>query len=144
MKKYILAISLITALLYLACGSSDEKAKVPDNGQLSAAEIEMMSAQQIVENVCQNCHHPTARPDNRLAPPLEIAKRNYLASHPDKEGFVNAMTAFVLSPTPEQAKLHSDVENFGVMDPLGYSEEQIRSVAAYIYDTELEKPNWLE
>lgn len=130
--------------LIYACGSPEQKVQQPENAQLSSVDVEWVTAQEIVENVCFSCHHPTSRPDNRLAPPLEIAKRNYLASNPDRESFIDAMTTFVMAPTPEQAKLHSDVENFGVMDPLGYSEEQIREVAAFIYDNELTKPDWLE
>lgn len=139
-----LIIIILTATV-LACNSSEkEQTKTIESEQLSAAEIDQMTAQEIVTTVCENCHHPTANPDNRLAPPLEIAKRNYLALYPDKESFVEAMTSFVVTPTAEQAELHSDVDNFGVMDPLGYSEEQVREVSAYIYDTDLQKPDWLE
>lgn len=141
MYKLILLSGLI--LIY-ACGSPDQKTQQQESVALSSPEAEWVTAQEIVENVCYSCHHPTARPDARLAPPMEIAKRNYLASNADREGFVDAVTAFVLSPSPGQAKLHSDVENFGLMDPLGYSEQQIREVAAFIYDTELPKPDWLE
>tara|TARA_Y100001935_G_scaffold193913_1_gene162014 strand:- start:30055 stop:30390 length:336 start_codon:yes stop_codon:yes gene_type:complete len=111
---------------------------------LEISEAQRLKAKQMVGTMCENCHHPTASPDDRLAPPLEIAKRNYLAISDDKADFVNSVTKFVIAPSKEKAQLHSDVEEFGVMDPLGYSEAEIRAIAIYIYETELEKPDWLK
>lgn len=115
-----------------------------ESRRLDLTEAQRLQAQTIVHDVCENCHHPTAAPDDRLAPPLEVAKRNYLKSSSGKREFVSQLTNFIKAPSEEKAKLHSDVDEFGIMDPLGYSEEEIRSVAIFIYETDLEKPDWLE
>ncbi|MBO6793565.1 MAG: hypothetical protein JJ895_06625 [Balneolaceae bacterium] len=105
---------------------------------------EVVSAKEHIETVCYVCHSPTAAPDDRLAPPLEIAKRNYLAKTDSREEFVDKMVQFILMPTAEQAMLHSDVEQYGIMDPVGFSEQDVREIAEYIYDNKLEKPSWLK
>jgi hypothetical protein len=53
------------------------------------------------------------------------------------------MVQFILYPTANQSLMHSDVEQYGLMDPVGFSKEEIREIAEFIYDTNLEKPDWL-
>ena len=137
-----IGISFIILGLLASCGNKNETAEQPESNQL-IEEIQVMNAKETIETVCYVCHSPTAAPDDRLAPPLEIAKRNYLAETSTRVEFVDAMVEFILRPTEEQSMLHSDVEQFGLMDPLGLSEEEIRAIAEYIYDTKLEKPDWL-
>lgn len=140
LKSYTSIILGLIIFTFLGCNRNLRS----DQSKLELTDTERMEAREIVTTVCQNCHHPTAAPDNRLAPPLEIAKRNYLASSSSKADFVDQFTRFIIAPTQEEAKLHSDVEEFGMMDPLGYSEEQIRAVAIFVYETDLEKPDWLD
>lgn len=127
----------------LACESkSKQQAELGATSEFEVAEV--ATARDNIETVCNMCHSPTAAPDNRLAPPLEIAKRNYLAATQTKEEFVDKVVQFILYPTAEQAMLHSDVEEFGVMDPVGFSEEDVRAIAVYMYENDLEKPSWLK
>lgn len=104
---------------------------------------EVVTAKETIETVCYVCHSPTAPPDDRFAPPLEIAKRNYLAETGSKDEFVEKMVQFILYPSAEQSMLHSDVEQYGLMDPVGFSEEDVTAIAEYICENELEKPDWL-
>lgn len=141
----VLHICLIGMLIWsVNCAPKEQEVShaepmVPD------FEIEnVVTAKQNVETVCLACHHPTASPQDRLAPPLIIAKRNYLAKTNSREEFVNKMVKFILYPTQEESMLHSDVEQYGLMDPVGFSEEDVRAIAEYIYDTNLEKPDWLK
>ena len=66
-----------------------------------------------------------------------------MAESANKEEFVEKMVQFILYPNAEQSMLHSDVEQYGLMDPVGFSEEDVRAIAEYIYENELEKPDWL-
>jgi len=125
----------------ISCTSKTEKTEVAESNDFELMEI--VSVKENIETVCYVCHSPTAPPDDRLAPPLEIAKRNYLAETETREEFVEKMVQFILKPTAEQSVLHSDVEQYGLMDPVGFSEEDIRAIAEYVYDNDLEKPDWL-
>ncbi len=104
---------------------------------------DVVTAKDNIETVCVVCHSPSADPDDRLAPPLEIVKRNYLAETSSKEEFTTKMVDFILRPTAEQSMLHSDVEEYGLMDPVGFSEADIRAIVEFIYENDLEKPDWL-
>ena len=140
-------IPVVLIVLIASWGCNKKKTEetgnpIPQNSELTVSEH--LKASEIITSVCENCHDPSSHPDDRLAPPLEIAKRNYLEASSSKDEFVEMITNFILAPDEEKAKLHSDIEEFGLMDPIGYSEEEIRLVAIYIYETELEKPDWLK
>ena len=128
-------------ILVGSCTNKPEATKEPSETEFELAEV--VTAKDNIETVCYACHSPSATPDNRFAPPLEIAKRNYLVETANKAEFVDKMVQFILYQTAEQSMLHSDVEQYGLMDPVGFSEEDVRAIAEYIYENELEKPDWL-
>lgn len=142
MKSFLSTVLGVLLITGFACNHNLRSNQ--NANKLDLSEAERLQSKQIVESVCYECHHPTAAPDNRIAPPLEIAKRNYLASSSSKAEFVQMMTNFIKAPSEEDAVLHGEVEDFGLMDQLGYSETQIRDIAIFIYETDLEKPDWLE
>ncbi len=135
---------IVIAFLILSSACTSKPEATVENNSTDGFELaEVVTAKENIETVCNACHSPTAPPDDRFAPPLEIAKRNYLAETGSKEEFVDKMVQFILYPTAEQSMLHSDVEQYGLMDPVGFSEEDVRAIAEYIYENELEKPDWL-
>ena len=136
----ILVSCLILGISCTPKSTQQEKQTAADNPIES---IKFANAREQIETVCIVCHSATAMPDKRFAPPLEIAKRNYLAQTETKQEFVDKMVRFILNPTVEQSLLHSDVEQFGVMDPVGFSQEDVTAIAEFIYETNLEKPSWL-
>lgn len=138
-----LVIVVLAVLLSLSCVKKEEDTQ-PINMQSPTLQLPPVStALQNIEEVCYVCHSPDAGPQNRIAPPLEIAKRNYLSSTNSRGEFVDKMVQFILYPTANQSLMHSDVEQYGLMDPVGFSKEEIREIAEFIYDTNLEKPDWL-
>ena len=137
-------ISIIVFVMFMwgtACTNKPDAEKDTTYTEFELAEV--VSAKENIETVCYACHSPSASPDDRFAPPLEVAKRNYLSDTAGRDEFVEKMVQFVLYPTAEQSVLHSDVEQYGLMDPVGFSEDDVRAIAEYIYDNELEKPDWL-
>lgn len=142
-KKYI---PLIIAMLLIggySCTQTNQTTSRSDPAEINFDELSMATGKEIVESVCISCHDPKNSVQDRIAPPLEIVKRNYLTISENERAFIANVTNFVMYPTVEQAKLHSDVEEFGVMDPLGFSKQEIQSVAMFIYRTELERPDWM-
>lgn len=82
--------------------------------------------------------------DNRIAPPLIAVKNHYLDQGISKDEFVERMSNFLSSPNIKSSKMPGAIEKFGLMPNLGMSEEQYQAVAAYIYEAEMEKPDWFE
>lgn len=144
--RQILAVFVLSSFIGITLYSCSPDKNKNNSDQLSATlSEEMKQARNVVETVCQNCHSPSASLEDRIAPPLELAKRMYLAATDSvEEDFVNKVVDFVLYPTEEQSVLHEEVGNYGIMDPIGYSKEEITNIALFIYRYELERPEWLD
>lgn len=138
-------ICLIAAMLIgsYSCSQTRKTSSAPSPDDIDLSALDMQTGKAIVQSVCITCHDPTASVSDRIAPPLEIVKRNYLATSEKERDFIFSISNFIMHPTEEQARLHADIEENGLMDPLGYSEQEIQSVALFIYRTNLERPDWL-
>jgi hypothetical protein len=65
---------------------------------------------------CYACHNPKSTShDNIIAPPLVATKYRYKKSYPEREDFIQNMTAFIANPTKENALMRGPVKRFGVM-----------------------------
>ncbi len=127
-----------------SCSQTKETSYNPISDEINYDDLSLKSGKTIVQTVCITCHDPKKSKTDRIAPPLELVKRNYLTQSSNEDEFIQMITAFILTPTEEAAKLHNEVDEFGLMDPLGYSKKEIQSVAMYLYRTELERPNWVD
>ncbi len=144
MKKALIISYLILFFLILAtCAqkADDQIRVIPTSYQ---EQVDLVKAKQIIDNTCLECHSATASMEDRMAPPLEAVKRHYLKEYPILEDFTGAVTSFVANPTEEKALLRGAVHRFGVMPQQALSQEDILAVATYIYQFELEKPEWFE
>ncbi len=92
---------------------------------------------------CFACHNPKAPShDEILAPPFAAVKFRYQMMYKTKEEFAQAVYDYVTNPTEEKALMFGAVRRFGVMPALPLPEEQIKSIAYYIYDNDVEAPEW--
>jgi cytochrome c553 len=98
----------------------------------------------IVENECYICHNPKASEATMIAPPMVAVKRHYIDDQTSKEAFTKAMITWLSDPQPEKSRMRGALRRFGVMPYQPYSEESIRDIAAYLYDTDLPQPDWFE
>ena len=97
-----------------------------------------------MEKHCYVCHNPTASHDERIAPPMVAIKRHYIDEDTSKEKFVADINAFIKNPTKENAKLYGAVKRFGVMPKQSFPEEDIKQIAEYMFDFDIEQPEWFE
>mgnify|MGYP003384070119 FL=1 len=70
----------------------------------------------------------------RLAPPMAMVKKHYLKTYPDREQFIEKVSAWVKAPDANAAMLHHAVEKFGVMPPQAIDKSNRELIAGYIYD----------
>ncbi|OUS16407.1 hypothetical protein A9Q88_07895 [Gammaproteobacteria bacterium 50_400_T64] len=112
-------------------------------------------AKALFENHCLACHQPhkgskgkhsgeksgggkQAHGDGghpkRLAPPMAMVKKHYLKTYPDRDQFIEKISAWVKAPDADAAMLHHAVEKFGVMPPQSINESSRQQIAGYIYD----------
>lgn len=132
--KTTLLISLIVIVTFLSksCLNTDKKANKESEGE------------KLLASSCYTCHSPTAKPEDLLAPPMIAVKKFYKKSYSDKDEFINAIMEFVHEPTAEKALMHTAVQRFGMMEAMGFEEEELRKIATYIYEEEIRKPDWFD
>ncbi|WP_370391675.1 DUF3365 domain-containing protein [uncultured Winogradskyella sp.] len=139
MKKIALVVSI--ALITLTCKEKNDHYK-----SISAAEItqEEHPGKALMEKNCYLCHSPTASHDSRIAPPMIAVKKHYIDESTTKEDFIKDMQEWIKNPVEANAKMPGAVRRFGVMPKAYYPEETIEQIADYIYDNDIEQPEWFE
>jgi len=98
----------------------------------------------LLETNCYVCHNPTTDHDSRIAPPMIAVKKHYISETTTKQEFISDMQEWIKNPTEEKARMFGAVRKFGVMPKTPYPEETIKQIADYIYDYDIEQPEWFE
>ena len=97
----------------------------------------------MLKTQCYICHSINAvSHDALIAPPMAAVKKRYLRIYNTKEEFVNAFAKWALDPNKDDAIMRGAVSQFNVMPKQIFKEEDIRKIAAYIFENELERPEW--
>ncbi len=102
------------------------------------------NGRRLMQISCIACHSATADQTSRLAPPMIAVKRRYLLDYPSKVEFTQALRGFLKNPSEEKAIMYGAVKRFGVMPKTVYPEKVIDQISDYLYDNEIEKPEWFE
>ena len=126
-----------------------------EHNKSAADEQANSQAKALFESNCMACHQPhkggkgkhsEGKADagkkahgegghpKRLAPPMAMVKKHYLQSYPDREEFIEKVSAWVKAPDAKTAKLHHALDKFGVMPALAIDEASREQIAGYIYD----------
>jgi cytochrome c553 len=94
---------------------------------------------------CYACHSViTKSHDEIIAPPMIAVKRRYLMKYTTKEAFVKAVVAYASDPKAENALMIGAVNKFKAMPKQAFKKEDLRKIAAYIYENKIETPVWFE
>jgi hypothetical protein len=121
--------------------------------QRKSGEYEMISeplteeqareAQQLMATHCYLCHSPNAPElEGRIAPPMVGIKGHYLQAYPERADFIKGMVDFVNHPTLDKTLMPGAVKRFGVMPYQDYPKGVAEKIAAYLYDYQIEEPDW--
>ncbi len=152
MKKIL---SLLAMILLLSCNNkttSCTKRPTHSETELSAKEREAISSietltkeegLQRLQTNCYPCHNPNSESHDRMiAPPLAGIKHNYKNLYPNEELFIAKMASFVNSPNEDNAVMRGPVRRFGLMPKTSLSQIEIQELVKYIYNNNLEAPDW--
>ncbi len=143
MRKIILF--LLSSIL-LTIGCKDVKALKEGTDKESSKE-EVLEAEAmhpgkgLMERECYICHNPKASEVHMIAPPMAMIKLHYIDSGTTKEQFTRAMVHWLNDPQQE-SKIPYAVERFGSMPYIPYPEKVIEQITDYMYDHELDRPDW--
>ncbi|WP_458627022.1 c-type heme family protein [Winogradskyella sp. PC D3.3] len=141
MKNTIILIVL--ALYFTSCNSN--KPETSAYGKVDKPTlISEHPGKKLMETNCYVCHNPTATQTDRIGPPMIAIKKHYINSETSKEDFIASMQAWIKNPNAEDAKMYGAVKRFGVMPKQAFAEKTIEQIADYMYDYNIEQPEWFE
>lgn len=138
----LLFIGFSALLLYSNC--SPEPAASHEAEEVVLSETQLAMGARLLQQSCFTCHSPRESMENRAAPPMGAVKRHYLEDAPDRAAFIVAIRSFVQEPHEDKSKMPGALKRFGLMPQMSFTDEQINAVAAVLYDTEIEAPDWFE
>lgn len=144
MKKY--SIFLVFVLLLAGCKYA-EKTKMESRDEVPATNetiaLKQHPGKVFMEQECYICHNPKASRAEMIAPPMETIKRHYIDSSVTKEEFTEALIRWVNDPETESKMLGAHAK-FGPMPYMPNPDDAVAQIADYIYDNEIERPEWFD
>ena len=145
-RKIFLVVSIVA--LFMSCNQTKKE------GFVNVAEVnkdlallinqEPNKGYTLMKNNCYVCHNPnTVSHDNILAPPFKGVKMHYKRTYKNKEAFVYAVVNWVQNPEEDKALMFGAVKRFKVMPKLPLLTKDLEKIATYIYENDVEEPEWM-
>jgi len=155
MKNLFTTIVIIVFLLSTACTTNERQAVLNqqsenltvssvDGNVKSELSLEQTNALELMVSLCFTCHNPDHGTTPRLGPPMFKVREHYYKNGISRDEFVSRITSYALNPTPEASIMPGAVRNFGLMPKSAFKPEDVRKIAAYIYDNDLSSEGWRE
>lgn len=82
---------------------------------------------------CITCHKETK---SVSAPSMVELRKVYMSAFDNKKDFVDYMSKWVADPKRETSLMDKWVKKYELMPHLGFDEDTLREISAYIYDTD--------
>ena len=135
---------LLVILVVSSCNNSnrlsEEKLEVSES-----LIVDSHPGKTLMETNCYICHNPTLPEDNgSIGPPMIAIKARYLMDEPSKEEFITGLWSFLDKPDMKKAKMKGAIEKFGLMPYQPYKKEDIEMIGEYLYEFEIEEPEWFQ
>lgn len=137
-------LSLVIIVIFLSCKSEDQSKITYEDPKFEFTASQAQEAKALMTTLCYVCHNPETSHDGRIAPPMIAIKMHYLKKTENRKDFINSVWNFVEKPTENKMLMKGAVNRFGLMPYQAFKEEDIKAIAAYIYDYEIEKPSWFD
>jgi len=134
-------ISIASALLLaVSCSNQDNEIteKVIDNN------VVQLDGEALMETNCLICHGNGTSHDDILAPPMKGVKNHYMEDGMTEQAFIDAITNWLAEPKEENSRMLGAIERFKIMPKLGYKTEEVKAIAAYIFNNNMPKPVWFD
>lgn len=139
MKNVVLLV--LFSVLIISCNNSEYNEYSALKKQMKAKKH---PGKKLIETNCYICHNPSASHDDRIAPPMIAIKKHYINDDTSKAHFIAAMQAWIKNPNEDDAKMFGAVKRFGVMPKTPFPEANIQHIADYLFDYDIEQPEWFE
>jgi hypothetical protein len=131
----------IVGFLIISCESESSIVETDLNNGNERLAI-YSEGKRLMENKCYVCHNPNVKEAHLIAPALVDIKALYYMDK--EEDFITSFISFIDNPDKTKAKLPEAVEKYGLMPYQRYDKESLRKIALYIYNNQIQEPEWWE
>ncbi|MBT8304737.1 MAG: hypothetical protein KJP09_09735 [Bacteroidia bacterium] len=138
------SVLVTLAVLILLFGCNESKKENYTSQIINQDNSEPHPGKKLLETNCYVCHSPIADHDTRIGPPMIAIKKHYINNKTTKAQFIEDIQEWIKDPTEEKARMFGAVRRFGVMPKTPYPEETITQIADYLFDNDIEQPEWFE
>lgn len=145
MRKIGGYIGVVLLALVVSCDSKNSSKELdkPDLASNNTKD-EVAEAYNLMKTNCYSCHHPSALPTERVAPPMLAVKAHYMEATGSREQFIAKMQEFIAKPSAEASIMPNAVEKFGLMPYQEYKKEDIEKIAGFLFDYKIPEPEWFK
>ncbi|MGB5498181.1 MAG: DUF3365 domain-containing protein [Maribacter sp.] len=138
----------VLAILLVITGCKDAKTseytKADKTDTLGVIASKSHPGKKIMETECYICHTPITSEASMIAPPMIAIKKHYINEETTKEQFQYDLVSWINNPSEEKSKMPGALKKFGIMPLQPFPEDKIKLIAEYIYDYEIDEPDWFE
>lgn len=99
---------------------------------------------ELLEKECYTCHNPKTAQNEMIAPPMIAVKKHYLKETTSREKFVKDIMHWVKDPSKKNTRMPGALRKFGIMPYQSFPDETITQIAEYLYDNDIDKPDWFQ
>ena len=85
---------------------------------------------------CVTCHKKNK---TESAPSIVKVKEVYKDAFKEKKAFVAYMSKWVANPSEDTSLMHYAIKKHGLMPHLGFDEDILKEITAYIYETDFKE-----
>lgn len=142
-----IAVALILLVAFSSCENSVTKMYTnleSTSGNMVFVVPQEHPGKQLMENNCYLCHNPKTSEENSVAPPLKLVKQAYMTDFIGKEEFIGNLVLWIKNPKHETSKMPNAVKEYGLMPYQFYPENTLRQIATYMFENEIEAPEWFK
>jgi cytochrome c553 len=142
--KTNLVILMLSIFLLVSCNQTKKGEYANAKEARISSNNHKHPGKKLMETNCYVCHSPTATMEDRIGPPMIAIKKHYISENTSKEEFIADIQNWINNPNEEDAKMFGAVRKFGVMPKTPFPEETINQIADYMFDNDIEQPEWFE
>ena len=138
-------LMIITASLLLGAGmyqSTNASENKSTKAKVTATEMkpDQHLGEKVYKSSCVACHVSEGRPT--IAPPIFAVKNHVIAAYPERDEFIKRVVGWVKSPNADEALMPGAIGKFGLMPALPMNDADLQAVAGYLYDANMNLPDW--
>ena len=145
MIKHTSLLGLVAVPLALAACMGNNPTATEESAHKAESsatdQASMHPGRKVFESACMSCHAIEGKPT--VAPPIFAVKNHVMGKYSDRDAFIQRVTSWVKAPNADDVLMPGAVNKFGLMPALTtVSDDELKAVAEYLYDTDMSLPDW--